>query len=395
MKRNNIISIALATLVLWLGLQNFHVYLPSVLDYLTTYFEAGEPAGYALVTFAMALLLPLVYRLLGEKWLLIVTVAGTAIIRLAIQFTDSQAVHLVLSTIGVILWIWFIPFWHQSRRNRPEADSLAGLVIAFPLAIFLDTMTRALIWFDEIAWQDGLLRILFIAVLSGVVIWLLRLELKENSEQFSRAGEEPALSRLWPFLGVGPALYLQLIIFTNPAKLVPTLPGVDIRWVYLFILGLAAFGVFEVIEASKFFYYRRWLISLILGGALVVSLLFFQMGIELGWLWFGVAGITTWALFGILLNQTSRQEPLKNGIWRDGLVTFLALLLMLLIFYMVDEIGMLFINVVAGILLLLAALWAAWKSEVVFPVVPEGVQRLIAAVFILTFAVFGIWAWIN
>lgn len=199
MDRNRIFSISLATLVLWLGLQIFHVYLPGVIDYLTTYFAAEQQALYALATFAMVLLLPLVFRLLGEKWLLIVTVAGTAVIRLAIQLTDSQVTQLILSTIGVILWIWFIPFWHQSRRNRPEPDSLAGLVIAFPLAIFLDTATRSLIWFDEIAWQEGLLRILFTVVLVGVTLWLLWRELKASSEQFSRTAEEPALSRLLPF----------------------------------------------------------------------------------------------------------------------------------------------------------------------------------------------------
>ena len=397
MQRKTLTSIALATLVLWLGLQIFHVYLPGVLDYLTTYFAAEQQALYALATLAMVLLLPLVYRLLGEKWLLIVTVTGTAVIRLAIQFTDSEALQLALSTLGVILWIWFIPFWHQSRLNRPDSGRLAGLVIAFPLAIFLDTATRALIWFDEIAWQDGVLRILFTVVLAGFTLWLLWQEVKVSSVQLSvnNGSEEPGLARLWPFVGVGPVLYLQLIIFTNPAKLVPLLAGVDIRWVYLFILGLAAFGVFEAIEANTFFYHRRWLISLLLGGTLVLSLLLYNAGIDPGWLWFGFAGITTWALFGILLNQTSRQGPLKKGLWRDGLVTFLALLLMLLIFFMVDEFSLLFMNVVAGILILLAVLWAAWKSDSVFSPAPAVVQPLLGGVFVLVALAFGLWAWAN
>ena len=38
-----------------------------------------------------AKLLPLVYRLLGGKWLLIVTVGGTTVIPLVILFTDSGA----------------------------------------------------------------------------------------------------------------------------------------------------------------------------------------------------------------------------------------------------------------------------------------------------------------
>ena len=95
-------SIGLATLVLWLGLQIFHVYLPGVIDYLTTYFGPEQQALYALATFAMVLFVPLAYRLLGERGLLILTAVGIALIRLAIQFVESQSVGLILSTIGVI-----------------------------------------------------------------------------------------------------------------------------------------------------------------------------------------------------------------------------------------------------------------------------------------------------
>ena len=395
MKRNNFISIALATMALWLGLQNFHVYLPGVIDYLTTYFKAEEQAGYALATFALALLLPLVYRVLGARWLLIVTVGGTAVIRLIIQFTDSQIIHLVLSTIGVVLWIWFIPFWHQSRRNRPKAGDLPGIVIAFPLAIFLDTASRALIWFDEIAWQHTWWAAVVIIAMIGVTVWLLWQELKVNSELSSVKSEEPALRRLLPFLGIGPALYLTQIILTNPARMVGLIPGVDIRWVTLFIVGVTAVGVFEAVEATNFFNLRPWPTTLIIGISLAASLQLFNMGIDPAWLWFGLAALTTWALFGILLAQTSRIEPLKPGFWRDGVVTFLALALMLLIFFMVDEFGMLFMNVVAGILIFLAAIWAAWVQDGKATAVPAGLMRVVAAVLAIAILIVGVWAWFS
>lgn len=394
MNENRLRSIGLATLVMWLGLQVLHIYLPAVIDFLTTYFVAEQQALYALVTFAFALFVPLIRRWLGERGALILTVAGLTLLRLVMQFTGSQMAHLILSTLGVVLWIWFIPIWHQSRRNRPTEGDLAALVVAFPLAFFLDTASRTMLWFDEIAWQNGLWPILLTAALATLTLWLLWKELRNSALAGDRA-QEPGLRHLLPFLGVGPALYLAMIVLTNPVKLAVHLPGLDVRIVYFIICGLTALGVVAAMLAPRWFRVRSWLAALLFGGLLTVAMVLLNNAAGPGWLWFIFATLSMWTLFGWLLQATARKNPLETGLWRSGLVTFLALLLMLIIFFLVEEFSIIEMNIVAGGLLMLAALGTT--SLAAYPRVrlPVSARRTVATIMLLGLAAVGFWTWSN
>lgn len=79
----------------------FQIYLNDTLNYLNCYLPAEGLAVFALLTFAVVLVL---VRLPRRDSLI---VGGMALLRLVVQFSDAP-VRLAFATPGVILWIWFL-----------------------------------------------------------------------------------------------------------------------------------------------------------------------------------------------------------------------------------------------------------------------------------------------
>jgi len=103
MSQSRIRSVLLATLTLLFGLHVFCVFLPAAIWYLGQYLSAQQLALYALATFALALLAPLVRRL-GEHGALALTAGGLALVRLGIQWVSAPLADLALATAGLALW---------------------------------------------------------------------------------------------------------------------------------------------------------------------------------------------------------------------------------------------------------------------------------------------------
>jgi hypothetical protein len=135
--------------------------------------------------------------------------------------------------------------------------------------------------------------------------------------------------------------------------------------------------------------------TLLIGGVIVISLQMLNVGTGPGWLWFGLAALETWALFGRILEQTSRKEPLKPGLWRSSVVTFVALLLLLICFFLVEEFNISITIPIAGGLLFLAAIWATVTDEREPIEFPAGIIRFTAIILVVGLLVSGVWALIS
>ncbi|MEW6718424.1 MAG: endonuclease/exonuclease/phosphatase family protein [Chloroflexota bacterium] len=353
-------SIVFVTITLLFGLHIFRVFLPTVIWYLGQFLVAEQLALFALGTFALSLFTPLIYRLLGERRILILTAGGLALVRLGLQFANTPLTQLGLATIGLALWGWFIPFWLQSPRNRSQANDLPVMVVAFPLTYLLDTFSRTLLWSYDLAWQRGFWPVVVASGLVVLVLVLLWYELSEGP--IGGPAEEPALGGVLPFLGLGPFLYLTLSQLNNPAALSAATGWGDTA-AHLAVNGFTAMGALACVWASGWPAQRRWLAALLSGGVLTGALVLSYTHTGPGWLVYLLAAPTIWLCLGWLLTGTTRRKPLRLGLWRTSLATFLALLIMLAIVFLVAQFDMFSMIIVAGALICLTTTWSAWGQE--------------------------------
>jgi endonuclease/exonuclease/phosphatase family metal-dependent hydrolase len=388
-------SVLLATLTLLFGLHILRVFLPTVLWYLGQFLPAEGLALFALAAFSLTLLAPLVRRWLGELRALALSIGGLALVRLAIQLVRAPAADLALATIGLVFWGWFIALWCQSRRNCRGRSEIPVLAIAFPMAFLIDTGSRSLLLSYDLAWRYGLEATLVVVGLVGGVLVTLGRELREwPGGAVGEAAEEPALRYLLPLLGLGPWLYLALTITHNPAAL-----SAATGWHYS--LAHVAVNVFTALGAVAAVWLAghstlqrsRWVI---LGsGLLVGSLASLIAGVGPGWVWVGLASITAWAALGEVFTGTTRIEPLQPGLWRSGVVTFLALATLLAMVIAVIGYDVLWMTPVAGGILGLAAL-AATRAETGRDGAALGARsNLVGAAALCVLLAVGLWAVVN
>ena len=365
MSRSRARSVLLATLTLLFGLHIFRVFVPILSWYLGKYLSAEQLALYALVTFALTLLAPLVRRLLGERGALALTAGGLALVRLAIQLAEAPPTDLALATAGLVLWGWFVPLWHQSLRNCPGEGDAPVLAVAFPLAFILDVGSRSLLLFDDLAWRLGLWARLTVAGLAALALLLLWRELADRS--LGEAADEPSLGRVWPLVGLGPWLYLALALVHNPSMWETVLGQSNSRMYAGAGSGVAVLSFTCVWIAGRRRERHSWLWALLNGGLLVGALALRVVGIELGGLWLIVVALTLWPALGWVLGDTARTKPLHSGLWRTTWATFVALLLLLLVVFLVSEFNLFWMTVAGGAILALAAIWSSLSGEEVRP----------------------------
>jgi endonuclease/exonuclease/phosphatase family metal-dependent hydrolase len=396
LSRLRIHCVLLATLTLLFGLQIFRVYLPTVMWYLGQFLSAEGLALYGLATFALALLAPVVRRAVGARGILVVTVGGLALARLAIQLGRTPSADLVFATAGLVLFSWFIPHWCQSRRNCLSRSEVPVLAIAFPLAFLIDTGTRSLMLSYDLAWRSDLVATLAVLGLVVVVIVLLWHELTTCaiSKLPGQCAEEPALSSVLPLLALGPWLFIAMTVTHNPAALAAA-TGWRYGPAHVAVNGFAALGAVAAVWVAGLPILQRWNWALIGGGMLVGALAFLTSGIGPGWLWLGLASVNSWAALGEVLTSTARTGSLRPGLWRTGLVTFLALTVLLIVVILLAGYNMFGITPIAGVVLGLSALWATRSEARRDNAVLKDRTGLVGAAALIAVLAVALWAVVN
>jgi endonuclease/exonuclease/phosphatase family metal-dependent hydrolase/uncharacterized membrane protein YidH (DUF202 family) len=354
MSRSRVRCTVLSTLTLLSGLHIFRVFLPTVIWYLGQYLSAEGLALYALATFTPTLLTPFLRRWLGDRGALALTVGGVALVRLAIQLVRAPLADLALATAGLVLFGWFLALWCQSPRNCPDRSDVPSLAVAFPLALLLDTGSRSLLLSYDLAWWHGWEATLIVVGMAGLALALLWQELERAVRG---PAQEPSLSCVLPLVGLGPWFYLALAVTHNPSALAASTGWGDVP-AHLVVNGFTTLGAVVCVAVAGRAVPRSWRGALLGGGLLVGALAFLVAGVGPGWLWMGLAALNLWAMLGQVLTGTARIEPLRPGLWRSSVVTFLALAVMLAIVIMATEYDMFWMTPVAGGILALAAAWA-------------------------------------
>jgi endonuclease/exonuclease/phosphatase family metal-dependent hydrolase len=229
------------------------------------------------------------------------------------------------------------------------------MAIAFPLAFLLDTASRTWLLSYDLAWRSGSDATLTTIALVGLTLLVLWHILREGDIEDTM--EEPSLSFVLPIVGLGPWLYVAMSFTLNPATLAASTGWGD-EQAHLVANGLAVLGAVAAVWVTGWSALQRWYLALFGSILLVIALAMLIADLGPGWLWMGLAGLNSWAALGGILTGTARITPLRPGLWRSGLVTFLALALMLVIVILVAEYDVLWMTPVAGGILAMAALWA-------------------------------------
>lgn len=390
-------SLLLTTFTLLFGLHIFRIFLPTVTWYLGRYLSAVQLGLYALGTFALTLLAPIMRRRLGERGALALAIGGLALVRLIIQLARSPLANLVLATAGLGLLGWFIPLWRESLRNCPTPNRVPILAVAFPLALLLDTVSRSLLLSYDLAWRYDWGAILFIA---SLVVWTLILLWRELQEgKVGQTAEESPLSHALPLIRLGLWFYLTLAITHNPSTLMAATGWSDAT-AHLVVNGLALLGLvayvelarspspsvsldFAVVDERVVLHgngLRRWPWKLLGGGLLVAALILFFVGIGPGWLWVGLASLNSWAALGegvtgasgrassppALADSYWPSSASVHGVgnagwrsrWHSAAITFATLLTVVVAVIVVSEHDLLWMTPLVGGILLAVAAWA-------------------------------------
>ncbi|MBU2602729.1 MAG: endonuclease/exonuclease/phosphatase family protein [Actinobacteria bacterium] len=195
-------DVLLPALVVMLGMQMLRVLLPLLVYVLRD--RAGLQATHlgvvALALFAGAFLVGPLQRALGTRRLMVFTAGGLALVRLALQlWTGDPFVDLGLAMAGALLFVLFLP------ALRSATSLLLGLA--------LDTGLNGVLLTYDLAWRGGTRAIVTVAVLAAVVGYLLY-----TGRGREEGGGVGSCGRAGPWLAVGPALALQMLVFQNVAR---------------------------------------------------------------------------------------------------------------------------------------------------------------------------------
>lgn len=193
------------------GLQSLRVLFPSFVGYLRDS-RGVDPVGLAPIAlgiFGLSFLAGLLRRAAGParaRWL---TVGGLGLARLAEQLSRSPAADLLLSGLGVVLFLLYLPnaLGVSQERRRTLAQALI-LGMSADTALHVGAMTL------DLSWRPGWFPALLVALLAG----LLGAALYASRGAEGVEGEALDWGAALPLAALGPWLFLQMLAFQNVAR---------------------------------------------------------------------------------------------------------------------------------------------------------------------------------
>jgi endonuclease/exonuclease/phosphatase family metal-dependent hydrolase len=209
-----LVLLGLPALVLLLGLQLLRVLIPGLAWYLrdTVGVSPAVLGGLGLGTFLLGFLATPLRRAFGPLAFLRLSVGGLIALRLAEQIVHQPAADLGLSLLGTVLFLFALPATlAQARATRPEsaAASIAG---GWALGLALDTALKGFAGTLDLSWWRGPAALLVVLIECGLLAWLLWRAPRASAGAPTETTSRAALT----LAGLGPLLFLQLMIYQNP-----------------------------------------------------------------------------------------------------------------------------------------------------------------------------------
>jgi endonuclease/exonuclease/phosphatase family metal-dependent hydrolase len=288
--------------------------------------------------------------LLGNRRLIIVSVAGLGLARLFMQVSwDEPLFNLGLAIIGTILFVIFLPACFEDARLRGSA-SVSRYALGLLGGLALDTAINGAFGTYDILWQAKLLPVLLtlllfvfqLVLLIGIAPSIYSVSAKSSATATSRI----SLARSFNWLAIGPFLFLELVVFQNIPRMA-TLTG----WPLPMAFGLTLLAQLAGLAAASFIVTKNWRIlwpwafgaGVILTVALVFAYrqpaaliaLLFIIGQVL------VSSIITMVLVGI---ASSTGKTGRSGIWIANGVGMILFVLLIFAYYAVYDMKLPYYN---------------------------------------------------
>ena len=353
MKAIYIGRVLLNALILIFSFQIFRVFMLTVIWNLSYYLSGPYSlALFALAIFAFVLLLPVIQRITGSRGIIAVSGFGIVLMRMAMQFVDQPVYLIVLSTAGIILFMWFFTAWIRSGLDY-DKEYPPVMATGFPIAILMDVCSRSLLMSYDLVWRKSTWALLAISGASLVILILLWLVVVRGKSQGEEG--EPGFLRSLMITGIGPWLYLGMALYQNPAA-VAGHTGISDMQVYMIICITTAigafFGTFVALRPQKF----RFAIAFPLSLILILS----TWGVveaKGSMIYLICAGaVAMWILPGFVFASLSGK---KHGMFGTSLGMFLGFIIMLVLVFLHANFGIFGMTVAASVIVSIIAILAS------------------------------------
>ena len=268
------VQVGLPALTVVFGMQSVRVLL-SLASFLlrdTFHWDTVYIGLLGFAIFATAFLAAALRRLLGLRLMLIVTAGGLGVARLAMQaWTGATVVDFVLASGGVALFLLFLPAYLSYVRNRQELAP-GSFALGLLLGLAVDAALLGAYVTYDVSWDSGVGTLLVAAVLA-VLLWASLWGLLSSVPASEAAADgyevqEGSWGRVLPWLGLGPFLFLQMLLFQNLARLV-TLTEWTYPVAYAWMLFSHAAGLTAAVWTLSSGRRSRWPLAAVAGVALI------------------------------------------------------------------------------------------------------------------------------
>ncbi len=209
-------ALLLGALTVMFGLQLMRLLFVGMAVYLSQV-QGVSPivvGGMGLAVVLCGFLAPVVRRTLGPAKALPLVVGSLALVWLAEKAASSLAADMALSIAGVVLFLWSLPLLFRSMPAGGGHRSAALAVVALLLGLSADTAVKGAFGTIDLSWVQSVAGYVVVSCLMighGCLLWRVSRDRRRGDE---RALPGPGV----PYLAVGAALALQLLLFQNVAQ---------------------------------------------------------------------------------------------------------------------------------------------------------------------------------
>lgn len=328
----SVAPLLLGAITVMFGLQVLRTFVVGLAVYLAQAKDVnpGLVGVIGLAVFVTAFLAPVVYRVLGRENAFVVTAGGLGLVRLAEQLVPSVPVGLGLAVVGTVLFLWFLPLLFLRVRADGEAHGGYG-AIALLLGISADTAVKGVFGTVDLTWVEGVSPSIVAAGLT-VAQWLLLWRLVGGRDARDRGRTQGPLGTAVPYLVIGPALTLEILLFQNVAH-----QTVLIGWpqpaVFAWILAANVIGIATAVELTRRGRPVPWPVQAVLAGLLVAIVAGEQSGVTAALIVIAGQFVIATALVSAAAGPYVESERRTSGVsaWTGaGMVT---LLLFIFLYY--------------------------------------------------------------
>jgi len=320
--------VLLTALIVVFSLQIFRVFITTVIWNMSQYLPGPYSlAIYALALFASVLLLPLMLRIAGSRVIIAATGFGIVVMRLAMQALSDPGYMIVLSSAGIVFFMWFFTAWIRSGFDN-DTEFASVIAIGFPSAMIIDLTSRIFLLSYDIVWIKeswALMSVGAAGLVVLVLLWLSVLHGKISGEEGS-----PGFLRSLLVAGIGPWLYLSMGLYQNPSAAVGITNLQDIQSQMMVCLAAALGALMSALLTQRPNKYRI-VIAMPLGVIVVLSTWMIVMGGNLALYSFAAGAIALWAMPGFLF---SGYEIKTKSMYGTSIGMFAGFLIFLILVFM-------------------------------------------------------------